>query len=135
MQRFVPVIVALLLTPAAAASTGANPPGLAGAQKTCQAQGLAIGSDAYVQCIQQQLNGSTGKVPVPGSGSSGTLTVHRAQQVCAGRGLAPGTNGFLKCLHKTLTTAAQKTCVAKGLNQGSSDFARCVKQQLQTGTR
>jgi len=135
MQRFVPVIVALLLAPAAAASMGANPPGFAGAQKACRAQGLAVGSDAFVQCVQQQLNGSTGKAPVSGSGSSGTLTVHRAQQICAGRGLLPGSDGFMKCVDKTLTTAARKTCVAKGLSQGSSGFARCVKQHLQTGTR
>lgn len=134
MQRFVPVIVALLLAPAAVASTTANPPGLVAAQRACQAQGLTIGSDGYVRCVQQQLNGT--KSPSSGSGSpSAPVTVHKAQQICAGHGLLPGSNGFMKCVNKTLTTAAQKTCVAKGLSKGSGTFARCVKQHLQAGTR
>jgi len=134
MQRFVPVIAALLLAPAAVASTTANPPGLVAAQRACQAQGLTIGSDGYMQCVQQQLKGT--KSPSSGSSiPSASITVHKAQQICAGQGLLPGSNGFMKCVNKTLTTAAQKTCVAKGLTQGSGSFARCVKQHLQAGTR
>jgi hypothetical protein len=134
MQRFAPVVVALFLAPAAVASTTANPPGLVLAQRACQAQGLTIGSDGYMHCLQQQLNGT--KAPSSGSGSpSAQITVHKAQQLCAQQGHLPGSNGFMKCVNKTLTTAAQKTCVTKGLSQGSSSFARCVKQHLQAGTR
>ena len=134
MQRFVPVIVALLLAPTVVASTSANPPGFVAAQRACQAQGLMIGSDGYMQCIQQQLNGT--KTPSSGSSTpSPSITVHKAQQVCAEQGLLPGSNGFMKCVNKKLTTAAQKTCVSKGLSQGSGSFARCVKQHLQAGTR
>ncbi len=136
MQWFVPAIVALLVVPAAAASTRANPPGLLGAQKACQALGITIGSPDYAQCVRQELNGTAPSAPVSGSGSTTPpLTVHRAQQTCAVRGLLPGSNGFMKCVNTLLTTAAQKTCTAKGLTQGSSGFARCVKQHLQSGTR
>jgi len=136
MQWFVPAVVALLVVPAAAASTRANPPGFAGAQKACQAMGIMIGSSGYAQCLRQQLNGTAPSAPVSGSGSTTPpLTVHRAQQTCAVRGLVPGTKGFMKCVDTLLTTAAQKTCSAQGLTPGSSGFARCVKQHLQSGTR
>ena len=135
MKWFVPAIVALIVVPAAAASTRANPPGFAGAQKACQAMGITIGSSGYAQCVRQQLNGTPPSAPVSGSGSTPPLTVHRAQQTCAVRGLVPGSNGFMKCVDTLLTTAAHKTCTAKGLTRGSSGFARCVKQHLQSGTR
>lgn len=133
MQRFVPVVVALLVAPAAFASTSTNPPGLTGAQMTCKAQGLTVGTAAFSQCVQQQLkNPSSG---TPSGKSVPTTPVHRAQQICAKRGLLPGSNGFMKCVDATATAAAQKTCTDKGLTQGSAAFARCVKQHLQSGTR
>ena len=136
VQWFVPAIVALLVVPAAAASIRANPPGLLGAQQACQAKGIMLGSSDYVQCVQQQLNGTAPSAPVAGSGTPAPpLTVHRARQTCAVRGLLPGSNGFMKCVNTLLATAAHKTCTAKGLTQGSGGFARCVKQHLQAGTR
>ena len=125
------------MAPAAAASTSANPPGLTGAQLTCKAQGLTIGTAAYTQCVQQQLQGAA-KPASSSSPTSGT-TVHRAQQICTIRGLLPGSDKFMQCVNKTVitaeTAAARKACTAKGLTQGSAAFARCVKQHLQSGTR
>jgi len=134
VQRFLPVVLALLVAPAAAVA--ANPPGLPSAQLTCKAQGLTIGTVAFTQCVQKQLSGGGGK---PSSNSSSTVTtgtaVHRAQQTCLGRGLVPGSVTFMHCLTTAQTQAAKATCTAKGLDRGSTAFARCVKQHLQTGTK
>ena len=133
VQRFLPVVLALLVAPAAVA---ANPPGLPSAQLTCKAQGLTIGTAAFTQCVQKQLSGSGGK---PSSNSSSTVTtgtaVHRPQQTCLAKGLVPGSVTFMHCLATVQTQAAKTTCTAKGLDPGSSAFARCVKQHLQTGTK
>lgn len=130
VQRVLPVVLALLLAPAAVA---ANPPGLAGAQRTCKSQGLTIGSAAYTQCVQNQLGSA------PSTNSGATLTngtsVGRLAQTCLNHGLVPNSEGFLHCLAAAKTQAARKTCTAKGLTQGSSAFARCVKQHLQAGTK
>jgi hypothetical protein len=139
MQRVVPLVVALLVVPAAAASTSTNPPGLTGAQLNCKAQGLTIGTVAYTQCVQQQLGASSAKTPASGGSTASGTTVHRAQQICAARGLVPGSTRFMKCLHTAVTAvetaAARKTCTGTGLTRGSAAFARCVKQHLQAGTR
>jgi len=130
MQQVLPVVLALLLAPAALA---ANPPGLPGAQRTCKAQGLTIGSAAYTHCVQSQL----GAAPASNSGSTLTngTSVGRLAQTCLDHGLVPNSEGFLHCLAAAKTQAARKTCTAKGLTRGSSAFARCVKQHLQAGTK
>jgi hypothetical protein len=138
MHRLLPAIaiVALALVPAAAASTSMNPPGLVGAQRACQAQGLSVGDSGYALCLKEELAGGSTTAPVTGGGSSSsTVTVHRAQHACAQQGLLPGSNGFMTCVNKKLTTAARKTCVTKGLSQGSNGFSRCVKQHLQAGNK
>ena len=133
VTRFLPVVLALLVAPAAVA---ANPPGLPSAQLTCKAQGLTMGTIAYTQCVQKLLSGSGAK---PSSNSSSTVTtgtaVHRAQQTCLAKGLVPGSVTYMHCLTATQTQTAKTTCTAKGLDPGSSAFARCVKQHLQTGTK
>jgi len=129
-QRVLPVVLALLLAPAAVA---ASPPGLAGAQRACKAQGLTIGSAAYTQCVQSQVGGT----PATNSGGTTTTTtsVGRLAQTCLDHGLVPNSMGFLHCLAAARTQAARKTCTAKGLTQRSGAFARCVKQHLQAGTK
>jgi len=133
VQRFLPVVLALLVAPAAVA---ANPPGLPSAQLTCKAQGLTVGTAAFTQCVQKQLSAGGAK---PSSNSSSTVTtgtaVHRAQQSCLAKGLVPGSVTFMHCLTAAQMQAAKTACTAKSLAPGSSAFARCVKQHLQTGTK
>jgi len=133
VQRLLPVVLALLLAPAAVA---ANPPGLPSAQITCKSQGLTIGTAAFTECVQKQLSGGAAK---PSSNSASTVTagttVHRVQQTCLAKGLVPGSVTFMHCLTTAQTQLAKTTCTAKGLAPGSSVFARCVKQHLQTGTK
>lgn len=119
------------------------PPGFQAAVQACSAKGLTQGTDAFAQCVSQQLG-----APTPPAGALAKLKA--AQSACSGQGLQQGTKPFAQCVQKQIdagpppagsTTgtapapasaagkAAQK-CIAQGLEPGSSDLNSCVQRLL-----
>jgi hypothetical protein len=129
------------------------PPGFQAAVQACSAQGLKQGTDAFAQCVSQQLG-----APTPPAGALAKLEA--AQSACSGQGLQQGTKPFAQCVQKQLdagqppagspvgpkpptttqtgtapapTGAAGKAaqqCIAQGLEPGSSDMNGCVQRLL-----
>jgi hypothetical protein len=135
---------------AAALADNAPPPGFQAAVQACAAQGLKQGTDAFAQCVSQQLG-----APTPPAGALAKLKA--AQSACSAQGLQQGTKPFSLCVQKQLdavqppagpkpatTTApsgnapqpssaagkAAQKCIAQGLKPGSSDLNGCVQRLL-----
>jgi hypothetical protein len=134
---------------AVALADNSPPPGFQAAVQACAAKGLKQGTDAFAQCVSQQLG-----APTPPAGALAKLKA--AQSACSAQGLQQGTKPFSQCVQKQLdageppagpkpppttptgtalqpTSAAGKAaqhCIAQGLKPGSSDLNGCVQRLL-----
>ena len=122
------------------------PPELAAVQAACRDQGLTQGTQAFVQCVQAKLpgtsagptaNGAVPPPPNPGNAPSAAVkaALDAAAVVCKNKGLVVNTAAFQDCLKiETMTgpalTPAQQAafdyCKGKGIAQLTDAFKQCV---------
>jgi hypothetical protein len=127
------------------AGNPAPPPGFQAAVAACAARGLQQGTDAFAQCVNQQLGGSVppagagGQKPPTQTGPAPTATTpaQKASQQCLAQGLKQGTSALSACVQRLLMSPKQQdaydTCVAQGKTQANG-LADCVNALLQAGS-